>query len=112
MATMTNIAVQAARNKLMEACLNIPGGLKGCTDQEILSIEDHFHVQLPNSYRDFLNVMGCCAGMFLAGSDFLFPKMFHFRAAAEEFLQIYRPEFLLPPTAFVFLSHQDRKSVM
>jgi hypothetical protein len=103
---MMSIAVDRARQKLMEAGLAFQGDFKGCTEQEILSLEDHFRVQLPASYRDFLTVMGRYAGAFLVGSDYSYPKMFGFRAGAEALLQIWRPDITLPATAFVFFSHQ------
>jgi hypothetical protein len=103
---MICVAVETAKERLMEAGLALEGDFHGCTDQEIRSIEDHFQVQLPICYRDFLKVMGRYAGDFMAGTDYSFPKMFGFRQGAEKVLQKHLPEYKLPPNAFVFFSHQ------
>src|SRR5207253_1491716 len=79
---MVSTAAQAAQNKLMEAGLAFPGDFRGCTEQEIVSIEDHCRVRLPASYRDFLRVMGRRAGDFLVGSDYSFPGLLGFRGGA------------------------------
>jgi hypothetical protein len=103
---MLHAAVEAALNKLYESGLAFPDDLKGCTEEEILSIEDHFQVRLPESYRDFLSLMGRSAGDFLVGSDYAFPKMFRFRKSAGNLLQTYLPDFKLDPMDFVFFHHQ------
>jgi hypothetical protein len=104
---MIACAVKTAQNKLMEAGFAFEGDFIGCTQMEILSIEDRFAIQLPSCYRDFLGVMGRRAGaLFLAGSDYSFPTVLRFRNDAEELLRKCLPEFKLPPTVFVFISHQ------
>ncbi len=103
---MGSIAVQMALARLMEAGLVFQGELKGCTEQEIQLIENHFGIELPNSYRDFLGVMGRCAGGFLVGSSYAFPDVLEFRGGAENLLRRCQVGFQLPPNAFVFFHHQ------
>jgi hypothetical protein len=102
---MISTVVETAQHRLMETGLTFEGPFKGCSEQEILSIERRFGVQLPTCYRDFLMVMGRRAGAFLVGSDYSFPRVFEFRNGAEALLRRCLPEFELSPTAFVFFSH-------
>ena len=99
-------AVKAAQIKLIEAGLGVDGDFKGCTEEEIRSVEDLFGIRLPLSYRGFLRVMGHGAGDFLIGSDYSFPKMLGFRDGAEELLRQMQSGFTLSATSFVFISHQ------
>jgi hypothetical protein len=103
---MLHAAVEAALSKLYESGLAFPGDLKGCTEEEILSIEDHFQVRLPESYRDFLSLMGRSAGDFLVGSGYAFPEVLEFRKDAEELLRDRLPDFKLDAVDFVFFHHQ------
>jgi hypothetical protein len=98
--------VQTAQDRLAEAGLAFPGDFQGCTEQEVLSIEEHFRIQLPRCYRDFLTVMGRYAGDFLVGSDYSFPKLVQIGEGAVALLRRCLPRFTLPRTAFVFFSHQ------
>jgi hypothetical protein len=103
---MICIAVQTAKNKLLENGLAGQDSFQGCTEEEIQLIEHRFTLHLPQCYRDFLTVMGRAAGAFLVGTDYSFPKMFEFRKHAEELLRTSQSDFQLPSTAFVFLFHQ------
>jgi hypothetical protein len=104
---MISVAVETAQRELIAAGLAFDeADFRGCTEEEIQSIEDRFRIHLPTSYRDFLRVMGHDAGDFLVGSDYVFPKMLGFRGGAEELLRKSGSGFTLPPTAFVFFSHQ------
>jgi hypothetical protein len=103
---MTCTAVTTARSKLLEAGLAGPESLKGCTEEEIKSLDRQFSFHLPRCYRDFLSVMGRGAGDFLVGTDYSFPKMLEFRKDAEGLLRTSQADFELPSTAFVFMFHQ------
>jgi hypothetical protein len=98
--------VNTARSKLLEARLAGPDSFKGCTEEEINSVEGRFSLRLPQCYRDFLAVMGRAAGEFLVGTDYSFPKMLDFRKDAEELLRTSGSDFELPSAAFVFMFHQ------
>lgn len=66
---MTCTAVTTARSNLLEAGLAGPDSFKGCTEEEITSLDRRFSLHLPQCYRDFLAVMGRAAGAFLVGTD-------------------------------------------
>jgi hypothetical protein len=99
-------AVKTAKSKLLESGLAGRDSFKGCTEEEIDSLECWFALRLPQCYRDFLAVMGRSAGDFLVGTDYSFPKMLEFRKDAEGLLQTSQSDFKLPSTAFVFMFHQ------
>jgi hypothetical protein len=99
-------AVKTAKSKLLESGLAGRDSFKGCTEEEIDSLECRFALRLPQCYRDFLAVMGRSAGDFLVGTDYSFPKMLEFRKDAEGLLQTSQSDFKLPSTAFVFMFHQ------
>lgn len=98
--------VKTAKSKLLEGGLAAQDSFKGCTEEEIESLERRFALRLPQCYRDFLAVMGRAAGDFLVGTDYSFPKMLEFRKDAEGLLRTSQADFKLPPTAFVFMFHQ------
>jgi hypothetical protein len=102
---MSCTAVKTAKSKLLESGLAGAESFKGCTQEEIESLERR-SLPLPQCYRDFLSVMGCAAGEFLVGTDYSFPKMLEFRRDAEALLQSSQSDFKLPPTGFVFMFHQ------
>lgn len=99
-------AVKTAKSKLLEGGLARQDSFKGCTEEEIESLERRFGLRLPQCYRDFLAVMGRAAGDFLVGTDYSFPKLLEFRKDAEELLRTSQSDFKLTPTAFVFMLHQ------
>lgn len=99
-------SIQAAKNELIEGGLASQEEFVGCSSEEIVSIEHHLGICLPNSYKEFLRVMGHSAGAFLAGTDYAFPKMLAFRPPAEQVLRNSHSDYQLPLTAFVFMFHQ------
>ena len=103
---MSCTALDTARSKLMDAGLAGPHSFKGCTEQQIKSIEDKLSLRLPRCYRDFLSVMGREAGEFLVGTDYSFPKVLDFRSEAENLLRTTPSNFLLAQDLFVFMFHQ------
>jgi len=64
--TMNEIA-----ESLVQGGLARPYELRGCSEEEIKLLEKTLHVQLPSAYRAFLERLGCNAGSFMRGSDFL-----------------------------------------
>jgi hypothetical protein len=99
-------AVETAKSKLLEGGLVGLDSFKGCTEEEITSLESRFSLCLPQCYRDFLAVMGRTAGKFLVGTDYSFPKLLEFRKDAEGLLRTSQSDFKLRSTAFVFMFHQ------
>ncbi len=88
-------SVEIAKHKLVEAGLAEPDSFKGCTEEEIKTLEGWCSVHLPQCYRDFLAVMGRTAGEFLVGTDYSFPKMLGFLTDAEGLLQTSQSNFTL-----------------
>lgn len=43
--------------------------LKGCTDRQIIDLENKLMIKLPSAYKEFLEWMGVKGGLLLRGSD-------------------------------------------
>lgn len=80
--------------------------LVGCTDDEILKVEEHFHCHLPQAYREFLLIAGKGAGKLFRGTDIFYPRVLELQAEANELLAELELTGLLPNDAKVFCMHQ------
>ncbi len=63
-------------NKMIEAKVANPKKIKGCTQEEIEKLENHYGFSLPKSYKAFLIVMGNNCGELHAGTDVLYHELF------------------------------------
>jgi len=99
-------AASHARQVLVESGLADYSTIVGCSADEIAAIEARFGYKLPESYRDFLVVMGKRAGRFMIGSDLYYDRLSGQRKLAEALLQEAGTVLRLAPTHFVFYSHQ------
>lgn len=79
--------------------------LRGCSEQQVDLIEQHFAVKLPSTYVAFLLRMGKEAGSFMLGSSAFYDEIYSLREYAIELLaeNNFKP---LPDNAFVFFMHQ------
>lgn len=82
------------------------GSLKGCSPQEIASVEEHFGCALPSSYRDFLVLAGRGAGKLFRGTDIFYPRVLGLQKEAEDLFRELGRLDLLPAEAKVFCMHQ------
>ncbi|HTE13352.1 MAG TPA: SMI1/KNR4 family protein [Chitinophagaceae bacterium] len=72
---------------------------------EISSIKKYFNVSLPETYLQFLRLMGKGAGIFMAGSSVFYDELYELKEYAEELI-IRNGLEPLPDNAFVFYMHQ------
>ncbi|RFS21165.1 hypothetical protein DVR12_17685 [Chitinophaga silvatica] len=79
--------------------------LEPCTADEVISLEDHFKLTLPQVYKDFLLLMGRGAGSYMRGTNVFYKDIFLLSSYAEETIREsnLKP---LPSDAFVFWMHQ------
>jgi hypothetical protein len=101
-------AVDLAITQLIESGVVAASDLVGCSEADILAIEQAYSVRLPATYRYFLTRLGRRAGAFMQGTDFLYSDpldIFHQRDIAESLLSD-SARFVLSRTHFVFMSHQ------
>lgn len=91
---------------LFDTGLAKPGGVVGCTPDEIHRLEQKFGVTLPAVYREFLEKMGKNAGMLFRGTNVFYNRLFELRTDSEELLAENQESFHLSEDAFVFLMHQ------
>ena len=82
-----------------------PASVRGCSDADIVALENELGVTLPRTYRSFLAKMGKSAGDFLCGTDFLYPDL-PLRRYAEDLLSDSEEPLALEPDDFVFAMHQ------
>jgi SMI1/KNR4 family protein SUKH-1 len=100
----TEDVIDRAARKLIDCGLASPNDLKGCTPEEIATIESVAGVILPETYKRFLEVMGKSTGSFLEGTDFLYPDVMTLRAQADALARDSGGALSL--TDFVFAGHQ------
>ena len=81
------------------------GLARGCDERAVHEFQEQAGLDLPLAYLEFLMAVGCHAGEFLCGSDFLFPVLGRLQTGAARLLtEDGGPP--LPPSAFVFCGHQ------
>lgn len=98
--------IQEAARRLLDAGVANAQTLKGCSETEIATIEKTHNLNLPESYRRFLSLMGRGAGQFLIGTDFLYKDLPGLRKNAEILLHECKAKFSLFSKDFVFAVHQ------
>lgn len=74
-------------------------------NEELSKIELEFNVSLPQVYKQFLQLMGKGAGVYMQGSSVFYDELFSLREWANELLVENDME-PLPDSAFVFWMHQ------
>jgi hypothetical protein len=79
--------------------------LKPCLPHEISLFEKTFDVELPQTYKDFLLLMGKGAGKFMLGNSCFFDEIFDLYNGAIEIINENKLS-SLPDDAFVFWMHQ------
>ena len=100
------LTIPQLAQRIIAAGLAQPDEIVGCNTEEIESVEAKFDIKLPQTYREWLEIMGRGAGHYLAGSDTFYPDILQLREYAEELLTENGNPFSLSPDAFVFLMHQ------
>jgi hypothetical protein len=96
--------VKEFANLLIKNELATSEELQGCSEKEIEQLEEHIGAKLPQTYREFLTLMGHDAGIFWRGTDYLYKSVFDLTEYARETMM--DGSFKLPNDAFVFSSHQ------
>lgn len=80
--------------------------LKGCSEMELAELEKRHGGSLPLAYKTFLLALGCEAGGFMEGTDFLFRNLTSLRHEALNLLKECNADLELGPRDFVFAAHQ------
>ena len=79
--------------------------VEGCLIHEIVDLEKHLGIYLPEAYKEFLLWMGKDPNIFLRGSEVEYEHLVKIQGWANEILQ-ERGFQNLPDNAFVFYIHQ------
>jgi hypothetical protein len=98
--------VDKIARSLLLAKLASPAEIRGCTSEEVDTVERREAVKLPTLYKEFLLKMGKGAGQFLKGTDIFYEHLPRLRGWAEESLRESNSSFQLSKSFFVFGSHQ------
>ncbi|MCY7334039.1 MAG: SMI1/KNR4 family protein [Pseudanabaena sp. CAN_BIN31] len=77
-----------------------------CSQSEILSLEHHFHISLPTTYKVILRSMGHGAENFWEGEDCFYRHLPQIQKLAKKLLKENNFPLPLPSDAFVFFMHQ------
>jgi hypothetical protein len=101
-----NSRIEQLAVEIVSRGLAAPPDLHGCEPDEIEALQRKFAITLPETYCDWLRIMGRGAGQYLKGSDAFYPTLLELRDFAEELLVEDGKPFSLPQDAFVFLMHQ------
>lgn len=80
--------------------------VRGCTDEEVATLEQRIGRFLPAAYREFLLWIGHSAEYLLRGSNVFYPDLERLHTSTEELLQENNITTPLPDDAFVFYMHQ------
>lgn len=95
------------RDKLIASGFGEAKYFYGCSEAEIKQLEEAQKVDfLPETYRQFLWVMGHSCGSFWQGSDLLYRHAIDLKDAANADFKWLESTVRIPDDAFVFISHQ------
>jgi hypothetical protein len=87
-----------------------PGELKGCSEEDIASIEMRFEVRLPGRYKGFLRAIGRNPGPLMWDCEFCYEDLPDLDKFARRMLAAYEGESLkLPSKAFVWETRQSEQ---
>jgi hypothetical protein len=101
---------QQLTQRLIEAGIARADQLRGCTENEIISLEQSFGLLLPIAYKDFLRVLGHSAGAFWRDVEFTADKLEWINRDAREILvELESTKLTLPSQALVFSWRQGEQ---
>lgn len=84
--------------------INTP--LVGCTEEEIIKLEDRIGFKLPGMYKEFLLAGGHGSGRLFQGTTVKYINLIEIQEWAKELLEENNNPITLPSTSFVFSMHQ------
>ena len=90
------------KERTIRAGIASPDQIRGCSENEIESIENSFRVKLPSAYKEFLSAFGHSAGRFWYEADFAADKLPEINRKARAILEESDAGLELPPRGFVF----------
>src|SRR5215204_2453258 len=91
------------QKRLVESGIARPEQLRGCLDDEIVSLQRHFGLTWPSAYKEFLQAVGHKAGGFWQDVEFSADRLDWINTEARAILaELESVKLTLPPTAFVF----------
>ena len=76
--------------------------VKGCTEEDLETLEDRYDLALPEAYKSCMRHIGRYPGTLLAGSEFAYPEMELQTKFAKEITEEHATHFQLPDDIFVF----------
>ncbi|OWR32304.1 SMI1/KNR4 family protein [Saccharibacillus sp. O23] len=80
--------------------------LAGCTEEEILKLEDRIGLKLPGIYKEFLSAAGRESGRLFQGTVVHYTNLLEIQTWAKELLEENQNPMTLSDTSFVFSMHQ------
>lgn len=95
--------IKAKTERLRQAGFEV---FKGCTEEEVASLEQWRGARFPQAYREFLLWMGHWGGGLMRGSDCFYEQLKDVQVWTQELLQEDQTEDIWPEDGFAFLIHQ------
>ena len=87
------------KDRLIRSGLCPADKLRGCSDKELMKIEEHIGCRLPQSYKDVTRVIGRGAGDFISDVEMYYPAVV---TLTEQDRELLAESVDLPDDAFVF----------
>lgn len=101
---------QEMRQRLLGAGIASPDQLRGCSQDEVASVERSFGLELPSAYKDFLRAFGHSAGGFWQDAEFTVDRLVWLNREAREILaELESVRLALPEQGFVFCSRRGEQ---
>lgn len=98
------------RQRLLQAGLAHPDQLRGCSQDEVESVERNSGLELPSAYKDFLQAFGHSAGGFWQDAEFTADRLAWINREAREILsELESVSLPLPYRGFVFSSRHGEQ---
>jgi len=72
--------------RFIETGIATPDTIRGCSEEELLEIEEFFNLKLPGAYKDYMRKFGKASGAFLEECGIYYPNMLRNRERAETLL--------------------------
>lgn len=79
---------------------------QGCSDKQVVHLEQTLEINLPSDYVDYLMLVGLGAGSFLNGTSAFYNDLFELKKYAIELLEENNITNFLKQSDFVFSMHQ------
>lgn len=76
--------------------------IRGCSEEEVVTLEKHFNLRFPKSYREFLLTMGHSTGILFIDRTIHYWNLFNLRNTTNSFHEEIPDGYKIPENTFLF----------